>query len=383
MRYRRISADCHLDLCWMPPEVFVSGATKAMKDRVPHVVDGPEGPYWTTKHGVMLGFVGGANPQGKKWVKGQHHRIDAMGEMGLYSDALKGVNRVSDPTLRIELMERDGIDAEVIFGILGAAMSMNDPEAGNETLRIYNDWLKGFCSHYPDRQIGLACIPIGDIAGAAAEVRRVAKLGLRGIEIPLQYDSKPLWHPQWEPLWEAINEVELPLHIHGFPQMPYSVLQEAGDRRPCALFTAVSTFQMGLFGPLAAMIGGGVLERYPRIRVSFGEIGLGWLPYALERMDFEWDEQPQFRSFMKRKPSEYWARQCRASFQYDMVGAKLADMVGVDTLMWGCDFPHGDGTWPDSDQFIEKQFGALPEEKRRKIVCDNAVEFYRLAAKAS
>lgn len=380
MEYRRISADCHLDLCWMPPEVFVSGASKAMKDRVPHVVDGPEGPYWTSKNCAMLGFVGGANPHGAKWVKGQHPRLDAMGELGLYSDAQKGINRVSDPHRRIELMERDGIDAEVIFGILGGAMHMNDPEAANEMLRIYNDWLKGFCAHYPDRQIGLACIPVSNVAAAVAEVRRVAKLGLRGIEIPLQYDSKPLWHEQWDTLWQALTEVELPVHFHGFPSMPYGMLDEAGARRPAALFTALSTFQVGLFGPLSSLIGGGVLERYPQLRVSFGEIGLGWLPYALHRMDLQWTEQQRFRTFMKLKPSEYWARQCRASFQYDPLGAKLVDLIGVDTLMWGCDFPHGDGTWPDSDKIIADQFSGLPPEKIQKITCDNAVSFYRLAA---
>ena len=56
-------------------------------------------------------------------------------------------------------MDRDGVDAEIIFGILGVASRVRDHEAANEMLRIYNDWLKNFCSHYPDRQIGLACLP--------------------------------------------------------------------------------------------------------------------------------------------------------------------------------------------------------------------------------
>ena len=77
-------------------------------------------------------------------------------------------------------MEHDGVDAEVIFGILGPPRKLKDHEAANEMLRIYNDWLKDFCSHYPDRQIGLACLPYGDIDAAVKEVHRVAKMGLKG-----------------------------------------------------------------------------------------------------------------------------------------------------------------------------------------------------------
>ena len=83
---------------------------------------------------------------------------------------------------------------------------------------------------------------------------------------------------------------------------------------------------------------------------------------------------------MKLKPSEYWARQCRASFQFERVGTKFADLVGIDTLMWGSDFPHGDGTWPDSGQILDEHLGHLTREDFRKITCDNAVKFYGLAA---
>src|ERR1700732_2853725 len=100
MQYRRISADCHHDLPWMPPELFVT-----------------------------------------------------------------------EPHLRIKDMDRDSVDAEVMYGILGAAGRLSDTEAANEMLRIYNDWLKDFCRHYPERQIGLACLPYGDIDAAVSEVQ--------------------------------------------------------------------------------------------------------------------------------------------------------------------------------------------------------------------
>ena len=231
------------------------------------------------------------------------------------------------------------MQAEIIFGILGAATRLRDHEAAAEMFRIYNDWLVDFCRHYPERHIGLACLPYGDIGAAVREIHRVAKMGLRGLELSCSWDMEPMWHPSWEPLWQAVNEVGLPLHFHTFPTMPPSVREKAtGLTRRAAMFTSVSGFQMNLINILAAVIGSAVLERYPNIRISFGESGIGWLPYALDRMDFEWEDR--FRDLgLRMKPSDYWRRQCKATFQFDRIGTQLIDEIGEDTLMWGSDYP--------------------------------------------
>ena len=378
MQYRRISADCHLDMPWMPPELFVSEAPRALKERMPFVADGPDGPRWVTRSGATFGLLNGLGPSGQKYVPGQHYRADVMAATGLYEDGKKGIRRISDPHLRIKDLDRDGVDAEVIYGILGAASRMEDHEAANEVLRIYNNWLKEFCSHYPERQIGLACLPYGDIPAAVEEVHRVAKLGLRGLELSCSWDMQPMWHPDWDPLWQAVNEVQLPLHFHTFPTMPHKARDKySGLTRRAIMFTSVSGFQMNLINILAAMMGAAVLERFPKLRIAFGESGIGWLPYALDRMDFEWEDR--FRDLgLKMKPSDYWRRQCKATFQFDRIGTKLIEDMGVETLMWGSDYPHGDGVWPESSRYIAEQFGHLPPEVTHKIVCENAGKFYGL-----
>ena len=377
MQYKRISADCHLDLPWLPPELFVSEAKRELKDRMPYVEDGPDGPYWITKAGVNMGLVGGIGSVGGKFVPGQNYRVDVMASTGLYEDGKKGVRRPGDPDQRIKDMDRDAVDAEIIFGILGVASRVRDPEAANEMLRIYNDWLKVFCSHYPDRQIGLACLPYGDIEAAVAEVYRVAKLGLRGLELSCSWDMEPMWHPIWEPLWKAVNDVQLPLHFHTFPTTsPKAREMASGQIRRAAQFTGVAGFQMNLINIIAAIIGAGVLERYPNLRIGLGESGIGWLPYALDRMDFEYEDR--FRDLMKLKPSEYWRRQCRATFQFDRIGAKLVEDIGVETLMWGSDYPHPDGVWPESSKYIAEQFAGLSPEVVHQITCENAGKFYGL-----
>src|SRR5712671_52207 len=377
MNYNRISADCHLDLIWLPPDLFVSEAPAALKDRMPYVADGPDERWWVAKNGVKFGFAGGVGASGTKHVPGKQLRVDVMAATGLYEDGKKGIRRPGDPHLRVKEMDRDGVDAEVIYGILAAAAKLNDREASTEMLRIYNTWLSDFCSHYPDRHIGLACLPYGDIEAAVAEVHRAAKMGLRGLELSCSWDMEPMWHPAWEPVWNAVSEVDLPLHFHTFPTTPPRARELTGQVRRAAMFTGVSAFQMGLVHIMAGMMGAGVFERHPHLRIGFGESGVGWIPYALHRMDFEFEDR--FRDLMKLRPSEYWRRQCRATFQFDPIGAKLIDDIGAETIMWGSDYPHTDGIWPESTKYIDEQFAGLSPEVIHKITCENAAKFYRLS----
>ena len=378
MRYTRISADCHIDMPWMPPDLFTSNASAALKERMPYVADGPDGPHWTCKNGTSFGLVCGVGPGGAKLVPGQNYRVDKMAATGLYDDAKRGIRRVIDPHLRVKDAELDGVDAEVIFGILGAATRLNDHDAAKEMFRIYNDWLVGFCRPYPDRHIGLACLPYGDIDAAVAEVHRVAKLGFKGIELSCSWDMEPMWHEQWEPLWAAIDEVGIPLHFHTFPSVSPALREKyTGLTQRALMYSGLCLFQMTLANILTALMGRAVFERYPNLKIAFGESGIGWIPYVLDRMDFEYEDQYKDLP-LKRKPSEYWRRQCKATFQYDRVGTKLIDEMGVETLMWGSDYPHPDGVWPESEKYISEQFKDLPADVVRKMTCENAGRFYGL-----
>ena len=122
-----------------------------------------------------------------------------------------------------------------------------------------------------------------------------------------------------------------------------------------------------------------VFERYPHVRIAFGESGCGWIPYALDRMDFEWEDR-FFDLGLKMKPSDYWRRQCKATFQFDRIGAKLIDDMGAESLMWGSDYPHGDGVWPHSDKYIREQFADVPAEqvKKAKAILNRANERHHI-----
>ena len=153
MQYRRISADCHLDMIWLPPDLFTSQAGRALKDEMPYVKEQPDGSKrWIDNNGADYGKAGGVGAVGSEYVPGKQLRVDKMHEAGLYDDfTKKGLRRPGDPHLRVKELDRDGVDAEVIYGILAACAKIKNPAAANEMLRIYNDFMHDFCSHYPNR----------------------------------------------------------------------------------------------------------------------------------------------------------------------------------------------------------------------------------------
>jgi uncharacterized protein len=380
MKYDFISADCHIDLIWLPTDLFTTNARSDLKRRMPYVVDTRRGKMWVAENGAKFGLVNGMGSAGREYVAGQIHRSDRMASTGLYDDGRKGIRRLTDPELRLKDQERDGVQAEVLYGVLGASMRLNDDEAATEMLRVYNEWLAGFCCTHPDRYAGLASIPSDDVSAAVTEVKRVASYGvLRGLDIANRPDIRPFWDPCWEPLWAIAEETKLPIHLHTIGSAMPDLSKLAPKVARAAFATMISSFQMYMAVPLMAIIFGGVLERHPGLRMVIGESGIGWLPYVLDHMDLEWEDQ--FKDLeLKRKPSEYWRRQCYATYQSDRIGIKMLDEIGEDNIMWGSDFPHPDGIWPDSQEYISRELGHLPAPTRHKIVCGNAAKLYGFAA---
>src|SRR5262245_35021593 len=114
MRYDVISADGHVDLIWLPPDLFTSNASTKLRDRMPYVEEGPDGPRWVSRNGAQFGLVNGMGSAGRKYEPGVIHRSDRMASTGLYDDGRKGIRRLTDPELRLKDQDRDGVQAEVL-----------------------------------------------------------------------------------------------------------------------------------------------------------------------------------------------------------------------------------------------------------------------------
>jgi predicted TIM-barrel fold metal-dependent hydrolase len=370
-----ISADGHIDMPLLPHDLFVEHAPPSMRDRMPRVVERDGSKEWVDEHGVRLALVGGTGNTGQVYVPGQSTRFDRMNESAFWDDAARGVFRTSDPALRIAAQDQDGIAGEVLYGVLGMANAIADPDVSAAVMQAYNEWLAGFCAYDPTRLAGVACLPSKNPEAAAAEIRRCADRGLRAVEVAMTHDLLPLWRQEFAPIWQAANECGAIVHLHTIGPPVDTSLATTPREVAAWLGGWLTVFQLRMIDRVAELIFGGILHAHPELRVVIGESGVGWLPYVLERMDDQWSQRFTHLE-LTMPPSGYWQRQMAATFQVDEAGLALADRIGVHTLMWGNDFPHGDGVWPDSRAVIDKQFAGVPAATRRAITYDNAARIY-------
>ncbi len=374
MHYDVISADSHIDMTWLPGDLFTSRASSKWKSQVPRVEETKEGPRWVAEDSV-LGVVGGLGHGFSPPKRGQSYRTDRMLDAGFYEDRA----HPTTPELRLQDMALDGVDAEVIYGILATGLRLKDRDLVTMVYHIYNEWAADFCKTHPGRWAALACIPNHDAKIAAEEVHHAAKLDLRGTDFDVASASYPLWDRFWDPLWEALQDTQLPVSFHVTGPRGYPLREPTGDAWADTVYTGLrlTLFQMGAAEFVASMVLSGVLERFPKLTFVLGEAGAGWLPYTLERMDLEYEDRLHRHLNLSMKPSEYWRRQGYTTFQTEKSGPRMLDMIGEDNVMWGSDYPHPDGVWPDSKTTIEQNLSHLDEPLRRKIVCENAARLYK------
>src|SRR5438093_2025412 len=336
MEYRIISADDHIDLQWLPKDLWQTRVPARWRERAPKVVDTPDGPYWvcgSDRWDPWGGRRGAAGAQG-----GRRTAIERGGVLE------PGVLRPTTTELRLADMDRDGIDATVMYGPI-VPLLISDPELRRVCYRAYNDWLAEFCATAPDRLIGAGLIPVDDPAGAAEEVRHLARIGLRtGMFLAARVET-PLWDDSWEPLWEAAAGTGLVIgfHLGGGLRTVFFSGPHANHPGNMGVRVSCSTIQMD--EPLAAVIFSGALQRHPHLKIVLAETGIGWLPYMLERLDDTYDRFVDAGAFWRKQgglrltmpPSAYWRRQIWATFQTDHVGLRLLDRLGTDRVMWASD----------------------------------------------
>lgn len=384
MSYQIITADTHLDVTWLPGDMFVKGAPDRLKDKMPYVAQNKNGPRWELEGEFMCG-VGGGGLTGAfgKYVPGESRHLDRMAEVGFFDGIDDGIYHPAVPELRIKDQDIDGVEAEVIYGILGiggggfSGPGFRDPEVTTTIYDVYNEWIADFVNANPQRLVALACITSHDPEVAAGQLRRSGELGLRGAEINVAKMVKPVYNGEWDPLWAASAEYHMPISFHtlGVPHRK----PESGDEekyRWVDVGLGYILFQLSGAEFLTSIVLSGACERYPDFKFVLGECGIGWLPYVVERMDVEYQDR-LFHLGFPLKPSEYWRRQGYSTFQEEYVSKDEIERIGVDNIMWGNDYPHPDGVFPDSKRAIQEGLGHLDESVRRRIICDNAAKVYR------
>jgi predicted TIM-barrel fold metal-dependent hydrolase len=287
-----------------------------------------------------------------------------------------------DGISQLEAMDTEGIDVAVVYpsrGLFAQAVDDLDPAFAAAIARAYNDWLHDYCKPDTTRLLGAGMISPHDVRDAVEEARRaVEDLGFRAIFVRPNPVKGRNWHDAYfEPLWDELERLNVPLGFHeGFG--PY--LSQVGDRFGADIqmvHTACHPMEMML--AVISMIGGGVLERHPNLRVAFLEGNCSWVPFLLWRLDEHYEvtfRRPDSRLTMK--PSEYFKRQCFVSVEADEDFVKqVIDYMGDDTIVFSTDWPHGDSKYPHAVE----SFKQLPisAESKRKILWDNCARYYQIA----
>lgn len=280
-----------------------------------------------------------------------------------------------DASRRIEALERDGLWAEVMYPNISffCVHAIEDAALQIETCRVYNDWLaEQFAER--ERLAPVALLPTLDVPAAVRELARARDLRLRAALLPAHCDARPYNDPAWEPLWETAAGLGLPLSFHagtGRAQTP--------ARGPGA---AVVNYVVTVSGPMetaAYLCASGVLERHPALRVGLVECGAGWLAWTLDAMDDIYRQHHAWvRPRLAELPSAYFRRQGFVTFQRDPVGIANVGRTGSRCLLWGSDYPHPEGTYPESRAILREQLGGLPQDVAERIAFRNAAELYAI-----
>ena len=300
-----------------------------------------------------------------------------------------------DSDLRNQVIDDDGVAAEVLFpdGIternappFGAGLALKPwgvkPELQWAGARAHNRWMAEFCQTNPTRRIGLAIVPLlYDVDDALAEVIWAHEHGLKGILIPSLMGDHPAYnHPRYHPVWRACAERGMVVHTHSGPAPDYDF------SLPGAMGVFLCEFAWWAARPLWHLIFGGAFELFPKLKFCLTEVSEFWVPSMLEMMDVRASVKHtsgklgDFRSNLTLKPSEYWRRNCwlSASALFDEGSTAVRHQIGMESVMWGTDFPHPEGSWPHTKEKMKQYMTGIPEAELTQMLSTNALACYGL-----
>ena len=372
--YRIVSADDHV---MEPADLWTSRAGSKFRDRAPRVVRMEDGSDWWFCDGNKTVDVGAGTQAGMRFEEPEKLRIG--GSEANYENVRPGGYI---PEEHVKDMDIDGIDVSIVYpSVVLTLYRVPDSELLTSNLRTYNDWLAEFCNAIPRRLKGIASLNIDDVEMGIRELERCAKMGLVGAMITVyppeerSYDS-----PEYEPLWAAAEDLQMPLSLHtGTTRVsPDQEFKGRKTLRP-ALTTSVDHW---VRLSVADMIFSGVFERHPRLQIGSIEHELSWVPHFLDRMDYTYTQrQIEFAPYRFKEdmlPSDYFHQNIFVGFQEDALGIRLRDVIGVDNLLWGGDYPHPESTFPKSQEILEDILADCTEEEKAKIAGGNAARVYHL-----
>ncbi|MCU1391742.1 MAG: amidohydrolase 2 [Ilumatobacteraceae bacterium] len=364
-----ISVDDHVV---EPPHTFEGRLPAELQDRAPKIVETEQGhQVWEFEGNrftqVGMNAVAGRRPE---TVKLEPFRFEQM-RAGCY-----------DVDARVRDMDINGVWASLNFpsqitGFCGRVFfTTPDRELGLATIRAWNDWLyeEWYLAH-PERIIPLGITYLADPQLAAAEIHRNAARGFTSVTFPERPHAiglPSLWdRDHWDPIMQACVDTDTVVSLH----VGSSGLNVSPPGSP-SLQLGATLFGQQSLGACAEWLWSGYPERLPTLKIAMSEGGIGWVAMLMDRLDnivdrsgygLGWDVRPA--DVLKRN---FWF--CTID---DPSTIDTRARIGVENIMVEVDYPHGDSTWPDTQQVIHDAWGHIPTDELRMMCCENAATLYR------
>jgi predicted TIM-barrel fold metal-dependent hydrolase len=387
-----VDADGHIV---EPPFGLQDYAPAAFRDQIYHLEVDDEGEEWVV-HGDQRMAANVFTLCGTGGFTEEERIRSHKGELK-FSELEGGCWNVGP---RLSDMDRDAITQSVLYPTLFLSFQSQHPaDLVVAQCQAYNDWLTDHVAESGGRLHGIAVVPQRDPEAAAAEIRRVGgRKEIVGVQVRPNpaVDWKPMNDAVYDPLWRAASDLGLPIGFHplmsadlpgavqglrigqlGTSEIP--VQDEADIAVDNIFFTQMIGNPVDMMNTLTFLVAGGVLSRFPDLRVAFLETNGGWIVPWLERLDhhahiYGWDVP-----WLSEEPSAIFRRQCYISFDADestLPFTAASPLVGADRIIWATDYPHPDAKIPGVTAELAETIGSLPLEDQQAIAGGNARALY-------
>jgi predicted TIM-barrel fold metal-dependent hydrolase len=353
----KISADAHVD---EPHDLWSSRLPDDLRGDAPHQIRSEADGGWRL---VVNGEID---------ESGGQSRDPGLGGDSYGSAADENARREENASIdvRLAMMRTEGINAEIVYPTIGLYVyGIARRDVGEASCRVYNDWIHERLGDDCARVRHAALVPTWSVDGAIAELERVAtRPGVAGLMLPLV--GTPSWNDaQWEPLWSAIASSGLPMVMH--QGTGHDMIFYRGWGSPTANLLATQSMAPRTAALLACS---GVLERHPDLHAVLVEVNAGWMAWTMNTLDeyFVAHGAATRKPYLPELPSHYLRRQLHATFQRDPVAIASRALTGVECLMWGNDYPHPEGTYPDSNKVLAETLAGVDADDATAITAGNA-----------
>lgn len=365
MDYKYISADNHTDSWWIPKNLFQERLPAKLREIGPRVVDGPDGSYWFWEGKRRRESADGSS--NAAMLKRYYPKV------AIEPGALPPTN----PRILLEHMDVAHVWFAVFFSDT-RKWQIADPELHLAVTRIYNDFVMEVNAHAPERLMLLPQVPVWAPEDAAPEVARMLAKGAKAVEFHPFDLAQPIYSDAWDETFELLADAGAPLCVHigdgaGVPYPP-------NERGSSWAHFSIAPFSVARYIP--QFVFSGAFERFPKLQVSVAECRIGWLPFLFSWMDHQIEIRPPDPTVkLGMMPSDYVKRNMTFTFEEDRLGAHMIQYdwsMLKEVAIWGSDYPHEQGTWPEPAGMLESMLSGLTEPERRYVVCDHAARIFNV-----